>query len=68
MNKEQTYLHQKYKRGSKGVYLDKEKGIYVRIYRGRRWRGLKKQSHKKLRASKTEKPTNKEFDIDWIYF
>ena len=65
---EQEYLKKKYEQGSKGVYFDSRKGIYRRFYRGRRWKYLKKLSSHKLRRSKSEKPSKKEFDIDWIYF
>ncbi len=65
---EQEYLKKKYEQGSKGVYFDRWKDIYRRINRGRRWKYLKKISSHKLRHSKSEKPSKKEFDIDWIYF
>lgn len=65
---EQEYLKKKRQKGSKGVYFDSSKGIYRRIYRGRRWKMLKKVSNHKLRHSKNDKPSKKEFDIDWIYF
>lgn len=68
MNKEQQHLESEFKKCNPSVYFDEEKGIYRKSYRGRRWKGLKKLSNKKLRKSKSEKPSKKEFDIDWIYF
>lgn len=68
MNKEQEYLKNKLKKGSKGVYYDTWKHRYCRTYKGGRWTYLKKISSKKLRHSSSDKPSKKEFDINWIYF
>ena len=50
------------------IYFSEEKNRYIKYYKGARWTKLKKTSHKIIRRSKTEKPTNKEFDLKWEYY
>lgn len=68
MSEEQKYLKKKYDNGNPNVYFDTTKGIYRQVMRGRRWKYLKKLSNRKMRYSKSDKPSKKEFDIEWIYF
>lgn len=54
---EQEYLKKRYKRlggwsYSNLLYYDKDKGRYIKDYRGRRSKAIKKQSNRKIRYYK----------------
>ena len=69
--KEQEILKAKYNKLKNcnplilGIYFSEEKNRYIKSYKGARWTKLKRISHRIIRRSKIEKPTNKEFDLYW---